>query len=644
MLRNRAVKQKKSFTKGVSYKSGDIGEKLFDAQNMLIVGNKLQTRYGLKRFTTDSFTSSPVSLSFYTKLDGETQKVVTKVDTAMYSASTDGVFSSIKTGLTTANKHDAVTMNGRHILAIGSDGLYSYDGTTFAALGIDAPSAPTAAIAAGGALAQPKDYLVAVTYYASGIGFETNIGAASAIATSSAGNQTIDVSAIPVSTHALVDFKRVYIKNSTDSGNYLFVSEIANGATTLSITANPSASSETPPTGKDPPLSGGAKYLAIFQNQLVAAGNSTFPHEVFFSEIDEPDAWPTDIAPVRAQGDGPITGLAVGYHNNDNLKPYLVIFKKRSFTVYFQPPFDGSAPQYIYVNGVGCPSHKTIKIKDGNVYFLSLFGWRAIANGSLVKETLAGGDIDDIFQTSGFTYGVNKSQLGNTFSVYYSEADAYLTWVAEGSSASFDKCYNYHMNLNAFMPLQITATCACSGEDDDGNEVIYIGSSDGKIYSYSIRNDYVDQLVGEGFVVDVDRLDVGVLTDDDSRAIACFAIHNWLPEDDFDRSYNFRDYVLEGISDVSDAKSTAVVKAFLNFSRTTSYEYSYDFFREEGFQLDVSMLDVGILGDDRSRYRAVTDLALSGTNVLIGIFQEVEEARLQLLSHQLNYNGNGNRN
>ena len=640
MLRGRSALQRKSFTKGVSYKSGDIGDKLFDAVNMLIVQNKLQTRYGLTRFTADSFTDTPQSISFFTKLDDTTKKIVVKAGTAMYSASTDGVFSSIKTGLSSSTQHNAITMNGRHIIALGSDGLYAYDGTTFSALGLAAPTAPTAVIAAGGALDEPNDYTVAITYYQSGTGFETNIGADSAVATSSVGNQTINVSAIPVSTHPLVDLKRIYLKQ--DTGSYLFVAEIANGTTTYSITANPSAAADSPPTGHDPPLDGGAKYLAFFQGKIAAAGNTNFPDEVVFSELDIPDAWPTDIAPVKAQGDGPITGLAVGLHNNQSVDQYLVIFKKRSCTIYFEPL--AGDPQITHLPGVGCVSHKTIIVKDGIIYFLSLFGWKKVVNGNIKDATLAEGDIDDIFQTSGFTYGVNKTQLANSFSVYYSETDSYMTWVAEGSSSTFDKCYNYHMALDAFMPLQITGTCACVGEDADSNECVYIASSDRKVYKYSIRNSYVDQLVGEGFTLDVDQVDVDVLTDDLSRAISCFAIHNWMPESDFDTSWNFRDYILEGISDTTEQRSTATVKAYLNFNRSTSYNYTYDFFRQEGFTLDVSMLDVDVLGDDRSRYRVAADLAVSGQNILIGIFQEVEEARLQILSHQLNYNKNGNRN
>jgi hypothetical protein len=635
-------KKIKSFTNGISYKSGDIGEKLFDASNLILSQGKLVPRNGLRKFNSASFSESPQSLSFYLKYDGTTRSIIAKCGTVIKAASTDGVFSDIKTGLTSTTLHDAVTINGRHIIACGSDGLFSYDGTTFADLGVAAPTAPTAVKAAGGSLAV-KTYVVAVTYYCQTTGFETNTGTDSVQVAVSGSDLTIAVTAIPVSTHPLVTHKRVYLKNVTDSGSYLLVSEITNATTTLNITANPSAAAESPTTGNDVPLSGGAKYLAIYNGCLVSAGNPTYPSDVFFSNPDEPDGWSTSNSLVHAKGNGPITGLATANVNLSDVSSYLVIFKRSSLTIYYQGI---NGPQYdseVYIPGVGCVSHKTIRIKDGNIFFLSDHGWRVISQAKLLKNTLGKGDIDDIFKVNGWTYSVNKSNLSDAFSVYYSELDSYMTWVAEGANTNFNKCYSYGMTDDQFMPLLFNnCTCACSGQDNNGDEVVYIGRSDRNIYSYSIRNPGYDDTTSDGFVLDVNKLDEDVLRGDGTSSIPWNVTFNWQPNEDLDATFNFRNFFLEAISDATS--SSVDVVANINFSRSASYLYSVNLYAIEGFILDVSRLDIDVLADDRIRNRQSCDINLVSRNLLLTISQNVKGARLQLLASQLNYSKNGNSN
>lgn len=649
-LRSGIIKANRAFNLGVSYRLGEIGEKLFDASNLIHLEGKLSTRYGLHKFNTASFSTNPLSLSFYKKFDDSTRKIILKTDSVLKAASEDGVFADIKTGLTSTTTHDAVTMSGRHILAIGSDGLFSYDGTTVAPLGVSAPTAPTTAVAAGGALTD-KTYQVAVTYVCSSTGFESNQGAASANVTtnSGAGNSTIAVTAIPVSTHPLVDKKNIYLKNVSDSGNFLLVTQIDAATTTLNIVANPASNALSPPTGKDVPVAGGGKYLAIFNGALCSAGSSTYPSDCFFSNPNEPDGWSTLNSLVHAQGDGPITGLAVGNYRNQEITQYLVIFKRKSLTVYYQSTAGAANDTETFIDGVGCVSHKTIKVKDGNIYFLSDQGWRVFSQGALVSKTLADGDIDDIFQISGWTYGINKTAITSAFSAYYSELDTYLTWVSEGSSTSFDKCYAYNLGPRLwdgqFMPQQFSqCTCACAGEDTNGNSVIFIGRSDRNIYTYSIRNPFYDDTTSNGFVLDVSQLDVDKLQAEGTTSIPVSATLNWAPNDDFDATFNYRNFFLEAISETSAANSAVTMSAYLNFSRTISTIFLYNFFATEGFQLDVSRLDVDILADDRTRSRQFADINKTGRNILINISQNVKGARLQLLASQLNYSKNGNSN
>lgn len=128
-------------------------------------------------------------------------------------------------------------------------------------------------------------------------------------------------------------------------------------------------------------------------------------------------------------GDGPSTGIATGYYRGDNAFPYLVVFKKRAISV-----FNSDLQESRISDTLGCVAPDSIRVINGDVFFLSAFGWRVITDGRLLQGenarpmTLGKGDIDDIFKTSGYEKELNKSDFENMFSVYYQELDQYLTW------------------------------------------------------------------------------------------------------------------------------------------------------------------------------------------------------------------------
>jgi hypothetical protein len=643
-LKNGVKKLQRRFTKGVSYKDiDDKGEYLFDSLNMLLIQNKYTVRNGRSKFSTERTSANPQSLSFYKKTDG-TRRVLQKCGTELKIDNGVGVFSNLLTGLSSSTKHDAVTMNNRHIIALGSDGLYGYDGTNMVTLGITAPSAPTTAIAAGGAMSAQK-WEVAITYYASSLGAESNQGAASNQSTTAAGNLTIAVTAIPVSTHTLVDFKNVYIRNVTDAGLFYYVGQIANATTSLNITADP-VSIQTPPDTNSVPLAGGAKYVAIFNSRLVYAGNSTYPNDVFFSEVDAPDAYDftATTSTLTIQGDGDITGIATGFYTNSVLNQYLVIFKKRSTHVYYED--SAGSKVTIIDDSSGCVSHKTIQVKDGSIIYLSENGWRIITNGEY-KKSLSDGAIDDIFKFSNYTYSVNKQNLDNAFGIFYSELSSYMCWVSEGASTSNQRVYNYHTDYDTFMPLNMRASCAVSGEDSSGYETVFIGDEDGYIYKYDIRQPYTDAGTVDAFTLDVSKLDEDKLEESTLNDIESNLWFSWYPQSDMETSYNFRDFLTDSVMDPNDADQTIDITAYVNYQRQTASQYNYDIVNTpegSGFQLDVSRLDEVALADDRSRIRAKADLNIAGYNILIGLSKTVSGQKWTLERCQLNYTQNGNLN
>ena len=299
----------------VSYRV-DAENKMRDARNVCSIQDMLRTRNGVQRLNGTAISSSNVlSVSFYKTLLNA-RKYIAKAGTSLYSVAETGSSSAIKTGLTSGLKHRSIIANGRCIITCETDGLFSWDGTTFTQLGQAAPSTPN--VAAGTGSLADSTYKVGITFYSSTIGFESNFTDSSAVATSSQG---IDVSSIPATAaNDLIDKVRVYLRDDTANGAYLFITELSLGTTTYTIAAN-STSTQTPPTTHAPPKSGGAKYLTTFGKKVVYSGNATFPSEVFFSEEYIPDAFnDTDTAIViKASGQGPVTGIGTGFYDNSNM-------------------------------------------------------------------------------------------------------------------------------------------------------------------------------------------------------------------------------------------------------------------------------------------------------------------------------------
>jgi len=632
-LARRAIKNIKDFAVPVSFKIGEQKNRLRDALNVYSNQGRLETRFGESRFNSTSLGGSPLSVSFFKKTDG-TSYLIAKVGTVIYKVNSTGAATSLKTGLTATTKHRGITFNDRHIISVENDGLYSYDGTTFTQLGQAVPASYTATIGAGGSLVDTNKYKVSVTYYSSTIGFESN-GTVSSEVTASGGNLQVNLTGLPTTAaNAFIDKKRIYIKNTTSNSGYLYVAEIDLATATYSITAPPT-SAVVVPTTHATPITGGGKYITEFNRKLVYAGNANYKNDVFFSEEDLPDAFDDTATSLvlNASENGDVTGIATGLYNNSVLEPYLVIFKKKSVQIYSE--VGGSGRLVVINKGVGCASHDTIAVKNGDVYFLSEKGWRVISNGRLLADqlgnpiTLGNGDIDDIFTSKGFVYEINRATLSGAFSVYYPTLDQYLTWVGEGLNTSFSKVYNYEFYIGGFKPYQfeLSATCACLGEDSSGREAVLFADSSGYIHSHSIHESRSDR----------DSANTEV-------AISAYAQLFWMPEDgDFDASYNFRSLLIRAIS----SSYTLTVKTWLNFNINNLASYDYTFpDPTSGFILDTSVLDVDIFGDDRAIVTSPPphDINRVGESMLIGFYQSTIYANMNLLSAQLNISKNGIRN
>lgn len=617
-----------NFDLPVSYLANETRMRYRDALNIFSNQGKGETRFGRSRVNSVALPGPVMSLSFFKNSSGSRFKIA-KVGEELYSIDPSGNSTLIKSGLSALTKHRGITLargtSSRHLIALEEDGLFQFDGENFSPLGQEPPPAPSVSNIVG--TVADGSYRVTLTYYSSSTGFETNAGPLSPIV--STNNQGIKVSDIPtIAENLTIDKIRIYLKNTGAVDDPVFVDEISLGTTEYDIESTPT-STQTPPLGHGTPLSGGGKYLLDFNGKVMVLGNSTFSNDALFSEEYLPDAFNDGSAPGRLAlyipDDGIVTGGAVGLYNNSVLDPFAVIFKDRSTHIYSE--INGEKRFVTLSRQIGCVSHDTIQVKDGVVYFLSDQGWRVIKNGSFVIDergnpiTLGMGDIDDIFRSPGFTYEVNRSRLSDTFSVYYSALDQYITWVAEGARNDFSKAYVYEFKVGGFKPYEFasSATAACVGEDGEGVEVVFMSDSDGFIYKHSTREPREDQN-GQGETV----------------SINAFGQLVWIAGDDMDATNNFRKFMLRRLVGGGDLN----LKVWINYSMDTEKNFILKG-PISGFILDVSRVDVDLFGSsDRNISTDAVDVNRTCESILFGFYQNGKGLNLGLVSAQIDYSKN----
>lgn len=156
-----------------------------------------------------------------------------------FKASVLGWINDVIFDISTRHNWPFYRTSARKILTTGTEEQDLY---------VSAPSAPSAAVSAGGSLTADNAYSVAVTFYNPTKKIETQLGT-SVNATPTGANLTIDLTAIPTSSEtSFFTQRRIYLRDVTGDGDWLLYSTITNNtATTASITAAASATAENPP-------------------------------------------------------------------------------------------------------------------------------------------------------------------------------------------------------------------------------------------------------------------------------------------------------------------------------------------------------------------------------------------------------------
>jgi len=196
-----------------------------------------------------------------------------------------------------------------------------------------------------------------------------------------------------------------------------------------------------------------------------------------------------------------------------------------------------------------------------------------------------------------------------------------MTFVAEGANNEIRKAYVYEEKIGGFrvFDFKTSLTCACEAEDDDGYQCILIGDKTGILFSYSNRNDRTDQDYAGA-----------------SQTIPAYVILPFIRPGEDDCTYNFRFLTLRALA----SSNALTVRAFPGFSLQSYESFSCEF-DETGFVLDLSQLDVDVLGDERLPVTALVDINKTAETMAIGFYQDIANANIGLISAQLSLNKNG---
>lgn len=293
--------------------------------------------------------------------DGVRHLLVVQSGELKYSSG-DTVFNTVVngTGFSAGGNFEFATTQDRVYMGNGINANQVYDrSTSYGGVGYSAPrltpmgatapgSAPTVAVAAGGAVpVGSHTYKVTFVYYDNE---ESNGGPASTVATTTVGNQTVNLTAVAVGGYG-VTARKIYRDNN--DGLWLHVGTIANNtATTFSDTLAVGVTpTEIPDNNGTSPA---FKYVTLWLDRLWTSGVPGDPYTLFYSESEMPDIFGAENQILCNQED-PITGTVVYFDR-------LIVFNRKSFGQIL-----GTTPdtfRYSAIpSSIGCVDNRTIQIR-----------------------------------------------------------------------------------------------------------------------------------------------------------------------------------------------------------------------------------------------------------------------------------------
>lgn len=379
------------------------------------------------------------------------------------------------------------------------------DGTTVQAFGITRPAAPTAAAAAGGAMATGV-WDVALTYFNSATGNESSSSDYTSV-TLTAGNQKINVSWLaPADTQ--VTHVRVYARQQTAGVNgYRAVAGAtpaadatyggyapATLATVLDISAVQYGAFTllAPGTSENNPPPAATQYPTLHQQRLFLADSGNVYYSNLKNNVAYPEAFnANNVQPVNPNDGDTIIGMAS--HNG-----VLFVFKKFSiYTISGSDP--GSWDVQLLTKDYGLSSHRSIVSAGGNLY------WWA---GALGPAVLAGGTITPLginFISESISADVLNHQGFASVSGAADEANQTILWtVPEVTQTRNSLLIPFNYKLKRFpaefwTPFDVYSLW--SVETADKLQTLYMGNYGGQAFQWWVAtNDGVPSGTSTGTV------------------------------------------------------------------------------------------------------------------------------------------------
>lgn len=290
---------------GTSDQSPDLQDVIFDDLGAV------ETRRGYTKFNTAPIATNTVDfLHSYVKNDG-TKQLLAFCQGSMYRASgtTFVTIPSAQSVYTAGQRVLGLTFQNKLFMSNGYSTPYKYDGTDFVRWGVAAPAAPVSGITAysDGVLSGAYQYVV--------LGLNT-FGVKGDYATASTeitvASKQIQVYGIyEWPTSAGVQYKLLCRNSAGASSLYYIVTQLTNAQTSY-VDNNPDSY-----LVDEAPLDNGvpSNFTCMVQHQnriFAAAANSTNPMFLWYSNVDDPEIFPSDSIIKVGEGDGyPISGLAV---------------------------------------------------------------------------------------------------------------------------------------------------------------------------------------------------------------------------------------------------------------------------------------------------------------------------------------------
>jgi len=337
-------------------------------------------------------------------------------------------FSTYLTKKTTADFENATfaQMNNVLYISTGYEAMHKYDGTRLYKAGLPQSTTPTAATsgadAASFTASRVLRYKVEVEYTdAKGNLIFGTISDHVEVTVDGSGN-SINVTYTELAASSGYDtdgalkyniYRTDDSVNATATSLYYLVHTADQGDTIPWKDTGIAEGAEFVPPIKDRGLPPQCKYMDVWRGQLVMAGSITSVDEVFYSDIESPEYFPT--ADQSFQVNEKVTGIK-------SMGSVLYVFQQEQIDgVTGDFGTDDINVDSVSRDGIGCAAHHTIQEVRGQLMFLSDKGVYAISPSGL--DTEVGDPIIPKFQ-QGHPFSF-KQAVGYNFV----EKDKYLLFV-----------------------------------------------------------------------------------------------------------------------------------------------------------------------------------------------------------------------